>query len=100
MTTTGHSVCWMLPVRRDRLDALRVLCYLDYEAGCIAEAWMLWCPDCHAVVPGTELPGSAGMPSVDGLSDDAYELVAQHERRAANEHTARPSPRPAGPAHS
>jgi hypothetical protein len=86
--TAGHRDGWMLPTRTDLDGSVLVLCHADFEAGTPTDAWSLWCPDCAAVVPGTALPGSQGLASVDGLPDDAYDVVAAHEARCSAEHAA------------
>jgi hypothetical protein len=88
MSAGQHRDGWLLPVRTDLDGTVLVLCHADYEAGTPTDSWSLWCPDCARVVPGTELPGSEGLGSIDGLPDDAYARVAAHEVRCAAEHAA------------
>ena len=87
-TPRDHSVCWLLPIRRDTDGTVLILCHADFEAATPIDSWLVWCPDCRAVLPGTDLPGSRGLASIDELPEEAWELTRAHELRCSSEHAA------------
>lgn len=78
---------WLVPVRTD-LDGTRmIICYRDTEIGTPTDGWVVWCSACRDAVSGV-LPGTEGLPDIDGLPDDLADALYRQEARIASEHEA------------